>query len=185
MSQAWSLVNLTSGFCFQLLLSSFNLQLTIFRVLLFETLFKHNHLIFYLIVFDHTCLHLGGSFINANPSIFYVPYCLFTNSLSKTQQSRFLLTSQGVSFTEVLEGLKYVQVRTNCQYSVAQMCTREEYSPAFKWCHESKWAHNTVDCQHLTFFFLHRKSCLLICLILCTVNSPKSLKHSESQMKTR
>ena len=49
-----------------------------------------------------------------------------------SQGDDILLTSQGVSFTEVLEGLKYVQVQTNCQYSVAQMCTREEYSPAFK-----------------------------------------------------
>ena len=42
--------------------------------------------------------------------------------------------------------LAYLQAVTNYWYSVAQMCTREECSPAkirrlLRWRHESKWAH--------------------------------------------
>ena len=45
----------------------------------------------------------------------------------------------------------YLQVVTNCQYSIAQMCTWEEFLPTgmianlLMWPHESNWAHNTMS----------------------------------------
>ena len=58
----------------------------------------------------------------------------------------------------IWDKLAYVQVVTNCRYSVAQMCTPEESLPAkwtllLLWHHESNWAHNT-DIQNLPKFVI-------------------------------
>ena len=72
--------------------------------------------------------------------------------------------------------LAHVQVVTNCRYSVAQMCTREEaclriWACLLVWRHESKWAHNIHRPSRMFIVFFNyfvaqtctrEEACLLI-----------------------